>query len=129
MKTRAFTLFATHYFELTSLADEVPGVANLHLDATEHGDSLVFLHAVKDGPANRSYGLAVAQLAGVPRDVIAAARTPQAALPFGTTIGRPGREPSALEQRLASLDPDALTPREALQLLYELQRVARDGLP
>ena len=72
---RAFTLFATHYFELTELADEIPGVANAHLDATEHGDGIVFLHAVKPGPASRSYGLAVAQKAGVPRDVIQTART------------------------------------------------------
>src|SRR5215469_8125832 len=73
-RVRAFTLFATHYFELTTLATEVEGCANVHLDATEHGDSIVFLHAVKDGPANRSYGLQVAQLAGVPRAVIAEAR-------------------------------------------------------
>src|SRR4029077_1376046 len=73
-RVRAFTLFATHYFELTTLALEVEGCANVHLDATEHGDGIVFLHAVKDGPANRSYGLQVAQLAGVPLPVIAAAR-------------------------------------------------------
>ena len=78
-RVRAFTLFATHYFELTTLAAEVEGCANVHLDATEHGDGIVFLHAVKDGPANRSYGLQVAQLAGVPREVIAAG----AALPGG----------------------------------------------
>jgi DNA mismatch repair protein MutS len=71
----AFTLFATHYFELTELADEIPGVANAHLDATEHGDGIVFLHAVKPGPASRSYGLQVAQKAGVPRAVIESART------------------------------------------------------
>jgi DNA mismatch repair protein MutS len=71
---RSFTLFATHYFELTNLASEIEGVANVHLDATEHRDGIVFLHAVKEGPASRSYGLAVAQLAGVPREVIAAAR-------------------------------------------------------
>src|SRR5690606_17612972 len=71
---RAYTLFATHYFELTALAGEIEGVANVHLDAVEHGDTLVFLHAVKDGPANRSFGLQVAALAGVPKPVIAAAR-------------------------------------------------------
>ncbi len=71
---RAFTLFATHYFELTELADEIPAVANAHLDATEHGDGIVFLHAVKPGPASRSYGLQVAQKAGVPRAVIESAR-------------------------------------------------------
>src|SRR5580693_8713033 len=73
-RVRAFTLFATHYFELTTLATEVEGCANVHLDATEHGDGIVFLHAVKDGPANRSYGLQVAQLAGVPANVIVEAR-------------------------------------------------------
>ena len=66
-ETGAFTLFATHYFELTALADELPACANVHLDATEHGDQLVFLHAVKEGPANQSYGLQVARLAGVPQ--------------------------------------------------------------
>jgi DNA mismatch repair protein MutS len=71
---RAFTLFATHYFELTELANEIPSVANAHLDATEHGDGVVFLHAVKAGPASRSYGLQVAQKAGVPRPVIESAR-------------------------------------------------------
>ena len=73
-KLRAFTLFATHYFELTSLADESRGIANVHLDAAEHRDGIVFLHAVQPGPASRSYGLAVAQLAGVPREVIGDAR-------------------------------------------------------
>jgi DNA mismatch repair protein MutS len=77
---RSFTLFATHYFELTHLAHEIEGIANVHLDATEHRDGIVFLHAVKEGPASRSYGLAVAQLAGVPREVIAAAREYLAAL-------------------------------------------------
>ena len=71
---KSFTLFATHYFELTALATEIEGCANVHLDATEHGEGIVFLHAVKDGPASRSYGLQVAQLAGVPRDVIGQAR-------------------------------------------------------
>ncbi len=71
---RAFTLFATHYFELTELADAIPSVVNVHLDATEHGDGIVFLHAVKPGPASKSYGLQVAQKAGVPREVIASAR-------------------------------------------------------
>jgi DNA mismatch repair protein MutS len=73
-RVKAFTLFATHYFELTALASEVEACVNVHLDATEHGDGIVFLHAVREGPANRSYGLQVAQLAGVPREVIAQAR-------------------------------------------------------
>jgi DNA mismatch repair protein MutS len=73
-RLRAFTLFATHYFELTELAGLLPEVENVHLDATEHGEGIVFLHAVKPGPASRSYGLAVAQKAGVPREVIQAAK-------------------------------------------------------
>src|SRR5690606_25607061 len=71
---RAWTLFATHYFELTTLAEPASGIANVHLDAVEHGDALVFMHAVKDGPANRSFGLQVAALAGLPRAVISQAR-------------------------------------------------------
>jgi DNA mismatch repair protein MutS len=145
-RLRAFTLFATHYFELTALADEIEGCANVHLDATEHGDSLVFLHAVREGPASRSYGLQVAQLAGVPREIIAAARrtlallearsahagqpnSPQAELPFAAapSIELPS-DPRAREllERLATLDPDALTPRAALELIYDLHRQARD---
>jgi DNA mismatch repair ATPase MutS len=73
-ESRAFTLFATHYFELTSLPDELPACANVHLDASEHGDELIFLHAVKEGPANQSYGLHVARLAGVPGGVVSEAR-------------------------------------------------------
>jgi DNA mismatch repair protein MutS len=139
-QVRAFTLFATHYFELTQLAAELPGVVNLHLDATEHGEELVFLHAVKEGPANRSYGLAVARLAGVPREVVgkareylsqlesqrvhgAAAWTPQVELPLFSPAA-----PSPLELRLAELRPDELSPREALQLLYELRQAALESL-
>jgi hypothetical protein len=66
---RAYTLFATHYFELTTLAEPGSGIANVHLDAVEHGDQLVFMHAVKDGPADRSFGLQVAALAGLPKSV------------------------------------------------------------
>jgi DNA mismatch repair protein MutS len=138
--TRAFTLFATHYFELTALAQELPNVLNLHLDATEHGEDLVFLHAVKEGPANRSFGLAVAKLAGVPREVITAAQGYLTALEAGrdaTPVSSPQRElfttavavaapppaprQSIVEQNLAALDPDDLSPREALQKLYELR--------
>jgi DNA mismatch repair protein MutS len=118
----------------------LPGVVNLHLDATEHGEELVFLHAVKEGPANRSYGLAVARLAGVPREVVGKAReylallesqrtmaaptwTPQAELPLFAPA-----PPSPLELRLAEVRPDELSPREALQLLYELQQAALESL-
>jgi len=140
---RAFTLFATHYFELTALAEQAAGVGNVHLDATEHGDSLVFLHAVKPGPASRSYGLQVARLAGVPREVIAAARRylatlerrdhdlrppgPQAELLFAGPVASPAAPVTAdaaaarFAAELAALDPDALTPREALDALYRLK--------
>jgi DNA mismatch repair protein MutS len=95
-RVKAFTLFATHYFELTALASEVEGCVNVHLDATELGDGIVFLHAVREGPANRSYGLQVAQLAGVPREVIAQAKRYLEALESQrdrATGGRGGRSP------------------------------------
>ncbi len=138
LQVRGYTLFATHYFELTTLAAEIDSCANVHLDATEHADSLVFLHAVKEGPADRSYGLAVAQLAGVPRPVIAAARGYLAELEAARDrhAPRPQRElalaapppepsPQALAERAAleqlyAMDPDSLTPRAALDALYEL---------
>jgi DNA mismatch repair protein MutS len=138
---RAFTLFATHYFELTSLADELPATANVHLDASEHGDGLIFLHSVKDGPANQSYGLHVARLAGVPPAVIDAARRylaslereleelrdagPQAALPLGAPPAAADATGTEIKDRLAALDVDALTPREALALLYDLAQRAK----
>jgi DNA mismatch repair protein MutS len=134
-QTGALTLFATHYFELTRLADSVAGVANVHLDAAEYGDRLVFLHAVKDGPANRSYGLQVAALAGVPTDVVAAARTYLAELerrPQPAAASAPVEAPpqmslfeaprSAALDLLDTLDPDALSPREALDWIYRLKR-------
>ncbi|MGA1578021.1 MAG: DNA mismatch repair protein MutS [Steroidobacteraceae bacterium] len=135
-RVRALTLFATHYFELTSLAEEIEGVDNVHLDATEHGEGLVFLHAVKPGPASRSYGLQVAALAGVPREVIASARRYLEQLERGEPVSAPGDlatpgslplplefspQPSEALALLSATDPDRLTPREALQLLYELK--------
>ena len=136
-RLKAFTLFATHYFELTTLATEVDGCANVHLDATEHGDGIVFLHAVKEGPANRSYGLQVAQLAGVPREVIGHARRYLELLESRRDAGEragaqkelPLFEPEApapadeLRSQLASLDPDELTPRNALEALYRLRKL------
>jgi DNA mismatch repair protein MutS len=109
---RSFTLFATHYFELTQLAQDMDGIANVHLDATEHRDGIVFLHAVKDGPASRSYGLAVAQLAGVPREVIAAAREYLATLEKGGGPGAPESQPSGRGRRTASATPQAQLPLE-----------------
>ena len=139
----AFTLFATHYFELTALADELPACANVHLDATEHGDQLIFMHRVKPGPANQSYGLQVAQLAGVPRDVIRQARayleqlekhsvaqraalSPQGELDLTSRpsdTDRPAATPDALRESLADIDPDELSPREALAALYRLKEI------
>jgi len=145
--SRSFTLFATHYFELTQLPEAHPSAANVHLSAVEHKDSIVFLHAVQDGPASQSYGLQVAQLAGVPPAVIKAARrhlarlesqaldtTPQLDL-FALPCDEPEQAEqapeaaapavsSALLDALDALDPDALTPREALERLYELKRLA-----
>ncbi len=132
-KVRAFTLFATHYFELTALAEEIPDCVNVHLDATEHKGQLVFLHAVKAGPANQSYGLQVAALAGVPGSVIRRAKSylaslethqphehPQSQLPFSASF-----EPEADELRDAvdDIDPDAMTPRSALDALYRLKKI------
>jgi DNA mismatch repair protein MutS len=131
---RAFTLFATHYFELTSLAGELDACANVHLDATEHADQLIFLHTVKEGPANQSYGLQVAALAGVPPKVITAARKylvelerrsvethaqrPQQELPLEQPIQI---ETHAALEALEKIDPDAMTPREALEAMYRLK--------
>ncbi len=142
-RVRAFTLFATHYFELTALAAQIEACRNVHLDATEHGEEIVFLHAVKDGPANRSYGLQVAQLAGVPREVIARAReylaalesdrdgrltaTVQGNLPLGEPAARPAPDPAAeaLRAAVAALDPEQLSPRAALEALYELRALLK----
>lgn len=130
-KNRALTLFATHYFELTSLPDTSPGCVNVHIDAIEHGDSIIFLHSVKDGPASQSYGLQVAQLAGVPRSVIQSARkrlvilenqglqhdsSPQMALPLA-----PEQPPHPALELLENIEPDNLTPRQALDLIYNLR--------
>jgi len=136
-KNRALTLFATHYFELTQLALEYREVANVHLDAVEHKDSIVFLHAVEDGPASQSYGLQVAALAGVPRRVVREARRTlerleQASLERG---GQPdlfaaaapeAPEPTApepLRDALGQVNPDELSPREALELVYRLKKL------
>ena len=129
---RAWTLFATHYFELTALAEEIATVANVHLDAVEHHDQIVFLRRVKDGPADRSYGLHVALLAGVPRPVIAQAQqylerlesTPRAASAAGVTPQMSLFDPHArLVEALRATDPDALSPREALELVYRLRHL------
>ncbi|MEP6907282.1 MAG: DNA mismatch repair protein MutS [Pseudoxanthomonas sp.] len=135
---RCHTLFATHYFELTALAEPGSGIANVHLDAVEHGDSLVFMHAVKDGPADRSFGLQVAALAGLPKTTVQQARrrlaeleqrggethaaqmTPQA-LDQPQQFGLFAAASSAAQDALAALDPDELSPKQALEALYRLK--------
>jgi len=130
----AYTLFATHYFELTALADELPACENVHLDATEHGDTLVFLHAVKEGPANQSYGLQVARLAGVPKPVVGEARRYLAELERRDHVSRPAAPQQELDlpppthpgeadtiAELRSLDPEGLSPRDALVALFRLK--------
>ena len=118
---------------------ELDGCANVHLDATEHGDKLIFLHTVKEGPANQSYGLQVAALAGVPPKVISAARTLSATnssdARLATHAARPQQElllelppeaePHAAVDALQRIDPDSLTPREALEALYELKKLTK----
>ncbi len=133
---RCYTLFATHYFELTALARPGSGIANVHLDAVEHGDALVFMHAVKDGPADRSFGLQVAALAGLPKSVVREARGRLAELerhrddPTPVLSAQQLDSPqqfglfaanSAALDALAAIDPDELTPKQALEALYRLK--------
>ncbi|VXB73494.1 methyl-directed mismatch repair protein [Luteimonas sp. 9C] len=140
---RSYTLFATHYFELTALAQPGSGIANVHLDAVEHrdkqgGETLVFMHAVKAGPADRSFGLQVAALAGLPKAVVRDARarlaeleqrrhdTPAPAPMSAGTLDSPQQiglfaPASAALEALAGLDPDELTPKQALEALYRLR--------
>ena len=135
----ALTLFATHYFELTTLPDQLPATRNLHLSAREHGDDIIFMYAVTAGPASQSYGLQVAKLAGVPDSVIQTARdklrfledneirADHAATPTQSDlfIAAQPAEPDEIRERLKDLDVDALTPRDALNLLYELNQQAK----
>ena len=138
---KAFTLFATHYFELTSLPEKLTGAVNVHLDATEHKDTIVFMHSVQDGPASQSYGIQVAKLAGIPESVIDLAKSELAILEAGghtlvTTkeTQEVTLEPSqnellltnvnyAIHERLDNLSPDDLSPKQALDLIYELKRL------
>ncbi|CAM8633447.1 MutS Mismatch repair ATPase (MutS family) [Oxalobacteraceae bacterium] len=153
-ETRCFTLFATHYFELTQLPQRHLDCANVHLSAVEHKDRIVFLHAVQEGPASQSYGLQVAQLAGVPTTVIRAARRHLALLEAQSTrsegqfdlfsmesmVSAPEPDSPAssvmpdetqpndmLLNALAEIDPDQLSPRDALDALYRLKRLADDS--
>ena len=133
LESRPFTLFATHYFELTSMVDEIKTVINVHLDAVEHGENIVFMHAVKDGPANQSYGLQVAKLAGVPASVIKNARKKLQILErqsannhevfVEATTGQLelfNNNPHPIIEQLQEIQVDDLNPRQALALLYEL---------
>ena len=150
---RCYTLFATHYFELTQLADDLELAVNVHLTATEHDDSIVFLHNVHEGPASQSYGLQVAKLAGVPQNVIHNAKA-QLKLLEGSAVPATTRpksvaeaarkqaaasgqvvyqgdmfaiaEPSAVEESLQGLDLDGLSPREAMNRLYELKGLLKN---
>ncbi|QDF76027.1 MULTISPECIES: DNA mismatch repair protein MutS [Shewanella] len=131
---RSMTLFATHYFELTQLPEQIENVANVHLDAIEHDDTIAFMHAVQEGAASKSYGLQVAALAGVPAKVVQAAkhklhhlesRDREEGLPelrqAQLSLAMP--ESSKALDRLDTIDPDSLTPRQALDLLYELKQL------
>lgn len=148
-KSQSLTLFATHYFELTSLPNLLKGVANVHLDAREHNDTIVFMHSVQEGAASKSYGLAVAALAGVPKTVIQLAKqrlahletiseqtkvgaeNPQADLLFSGDLQNNAEIPplvaieSEVEKALAEVDPDELTPKQALEVLYRLKGLQR----
>ena len=141
-KLQAYTLFATHYFELTTLPENYDNIANIHLDAIEHDKGIVFLHAVKSGPANQSYGLQVAQLAGIPASVIDQARDKLAQLE-AESIAESHQQPASKQdgQALAPpgqgdlfgsashpavdylerLNPDEISAKEALAILYELK--------
>ena len=133
-KICAYTLFATHYFELTQLPAQLTGLANVHLDAMEHGDTIAFMHAVQEGAASRSYGLQVAALAGVPKSVILRARHKLHELEANSqqhgeklskevTPSTPSVPEHPLIQDLRELDPDSLSPRQALDMLYRLRQL------
>ncbi|KAF1045454.1 MAG: DNA mismatch repair protein MutS [Xylophilus sp.] len=135
-RAQAFTLFATHYFELTDFPAKHHGAVNMHVSAAESGSDIVFLHEIQPGPANRSYGIQVARLAGMPQAVVAHARHTLTALEdqagesrlqvdlFAPPPASEAPTTSALESRFSEIDPDTLTPREALDLLYSLKKLA-----
>ncbi|WP_300001838.1 DNA mismatch repair protein MutS [uncultured Cedecea sp.] len=137
-RIKALTLFATHYFELTTLPEKMEGVVNVHLDAVEHGETIAFMHSVQDGAASKSYGLAVAALAGVPKDVIKRARKKlrelesisggaSASQVDGTQMSllSIAEETSPALDALETLDPDSLSPRQALEWIYRLKSLAK----
>jgi len=140
-KTQAFTLFATHYFELTEFPARHHAAVNVHVSATEAGHDIVFLHEIQPGPASRSYGIQVARLAGMPGAVLNHARHALEALEssasqtqaqvdlFAPPPALEAAAPSAVDARLAEIDPDALSPRDALDALYQLKQIARCNTP
>jgi len=139
-RSRAFTLFATHYFELTAFPERHAGAVNVHVGAAEAGDGIVFLHQIEPGPASRSYGVQVARLAGMPAGVVRQARAALEALEAQSRAHQAQvdlfaapppaaapAEPSAVERALAGLEPDTLTPRDALDALYRLKTLLKDA--
>jgi DNA mismatch repair protein MutS len=134
-ETKAYTLFATHYFELTALSDQHRSIHNVHLDAVEYGDTIIFLHAVKEGAASQSYGLQVASLAGVPRCVIEKAKTKLGELEMHAYSEQQAKRGSdqidlfvsqAENPVLALLEDvraDDLSPKQALELVYRLKQL------
>ncbi|NOX09974.1 MAG: DNA mismatch repair protein MutS [Gammaproteobacteria bacterium] len=139
-RIKAMTLFATHYFEMTDLQQQYPQIQNVHLDAMEHGDKIVFLHTVKDGPADRSYGLHVAALSGVPAHVLDQARQQLQRLEKGTgtqTTIQSAKENDQmglfqshdahpLEDAMEGIEPEDLSPRQALDILFKLKNICRE---
>ncbi|MFT6778377.1 MAG: DNA mismatch repair protein MutS [Paraglaciecola sp.] len=139
-KVQSYTLFATHYFELTQLAEDLPELANVHLDAVEYEETIRFMHAVQEGAANKSYGLQVAQLAGVPKSVIHKAKRKLAELENQPVSNNPSHARQEQEQQqqqlnllnsvddlrlsLKQINPDDLTPKQALEYLYQLKTLA-----
>ncbi len=132
--TNAFTLFATHYFELTKLPESFDSIVNVHVEAMEHDDHITFLHTVKEGPASRSYGLQVAQLAGVPKSVIKEAKhklqqlevqnATQSSLPLPELQVETAKHPAI--NQLEKINPNELTPKQALEQLYQLKAILND---
>ena len=136
-KSRSFTLFATHYFELTEFPAKHAQALNCHVSAVESGDSIVFLHEIQPGPASRSYGVQVARLAGMPASLVRQARATLEALEAKASAGSAqfdlfaappplaAQEPNALDTAMAAIDPDTLSPREALELVYRLKKLSQ----
>ncbi len=133
--SKALTLFATHYFELTQLPEQYQNIENVHLDAVEHGDDIIFMHSVKPGPANQSYGLQVARLAGIPAQAIKLARQKLHLLEqqstqtqrdlFTSVTPVEDTTPHALIAEIKAIDPDDMSPKQALELIYRLKNLAK----